>query len=71
MMNRSGFEKLLFKVPEAAEILSVSRSHMYGLIGAGKVPVIRLGASVRIPRAWLEKFVAEEVARWEKARGEQ
>lgn len=61
-------ERLLLRVPEAAEALGVSRSHMYELIQAGRVPVVRLGASVRVPRAWLVRLVEEETARWERAR---
>ena len=64
-------EKLLLRVSEVAEALGISRSHCYELIQAGKLPTIRLGASVRIPRAWLTRFVEEETARWEQARAEE
>lgn len=67
----SGSERLLLRVGEAAEALGVSRSHMYELIQAGRVPVVHLGASVRVPRAWLTRFVENETAAWEKARGEK
>ena len=70
-MNASGTEKLLLKVSEAAEALGISRSHAYELIQAGKLPTIRLGASVRVPRGWLTRFVEEETARWERARAEE
>jgi len=70
-MSASGSEKLLLRVSEAAEALGISRSHCYELIQNGKLPVIRLGASVRIPRAWLTRFVEEETARWERARAEE
>lgn len=63
-------EKLLLRVSEAAEVLGISRSHCYELIQAGKLPTIRLGASVRIPRAWLSRFIEEETARWERGRAE-
>ena len=70
-MNASGTEKLLLKVSEAAEALGISRSHAYELIQAGKLPVIRLGGAVRVPKPWVEKFVAEQVAAWERARAEE
>lgn len=70
-MNASGTEKLLLKVSEAAEALGISRSHAYELIQAGKLPVVRLGAAVRVPKPWVEKFVAEQVAAWERARAEE
>lgn len=54
--------KLLLKVPEAAEMLSLSRSRLYELMAEGcerPIPVIRIGRSVRIPLADLERWVAE------------
>lgn len=63
-------EKLLLRVREAAELLGVSRSHLYELIQAGRVPVVRLGASVRVPRVWLERLVAAEIEQWERARAD-
>jgi excisionase family DNA binding protein len=67
-MTSRGTEKLLLSVPEAAEALGVSRSHLYNLIQSGKLPVIRLGASVRVPRRWLEEFVEQQVKAWESSR---
>lgn len=61
-------QKLLLSVPEAARTLGISRSHLYQLIQSGKLPVIRLGASVRVPRRWLEEFVERQVVAWESAR---
>lgn len=69
-MTTSGTDKLLLRVREAAEALGISRSHTYELVQSGKLPVVRLGASVRIPRAWLSQFVESETAAWERARGE-
>ena len=62
--------KLLLSVGEASELLSLSRSHTYALIGAGKLPTIRFGASVRIPKAWLERYIEERVEEWQAARDE-
>ena len=51
-------EKLLLRPSEVAESLGVSRSKVYTLIAEGKIPTIRVGASVRVPvealRAWVE-----------------
>ena len=63
-------EKLLLTVPEAAETLGVSRSHLYSLIQQGRLPTIRLGCSVRIPKAWLERYIEESVREWQAARDE-
>lgn len=70
-MSTNGSEKLLLKMPEVAEILSVSRSHAYKLVAEGRLPVIHLGRAIRVPKPWVEKFVAEQVAAWERARAEE
>ena len=69
-MTSRGTEKLLLSVPEAAEALGVSRSHLYSLIQQGRLPTIRLGCSVRIPKAWLERYIEERVEEWQAARNE-
>jgi len=70
-MNASGTDRLLLKVSEAAEALGISRSHCYELIQAGRLPAIHLGTSLRVPKAWLARFIEEETARWERARAEE
>ncbi len=51
-------EKLLLRVPEAAELASVGRTTAYELIASGAWPVVRVGSAVRVPlaglRAWVE-----------------
>jgi excisionase family DNA binding protein len=41
---------LLLTVTRAAALLGVSRSTLYQLVAAGRVPVVRLGRAVRVPR---------------------
>lgn len=53
-------ERLLLKVEDAAALCDVARSTFYQLINSGRVPVVRIGRSVRIPRAWLEKWISEQ-----------
>jgi len=69
-MGKQTSERLLLTVSEAAETLGVSRSHLYNLIQQGHLPTIRLGASVRIPRVWLERYIEERVEEWQAARNE-
>ena len=56
-------ERLLLRVPEAAEWLSVGRSTVYELVQRGELPTVHIGRSVRIPaaavRAWVERRAAE------------
>lgn len=50
--------KMLMKVAEAADQLSLSRSKVYELIAAGDIAVIKVGKSARIEAQELERFVA-------------
>jgi excisionase family DNA binding protein len=50
---------LLLTVTRAAELLGVSRSTLYQLVAAGRVPVVRLGRAVRVPRRELERMAAD------------
>ena len=50
-------EKLLLRVPEAAEMTSVGRSKAYELVAGGEWPSIRVGRSVRVPLAGLLEWV--------------
>jgi excisionase family DNA binding protein len=49
---------ILLRVAAAAPLLSVSRSTVYQLIAKGEIPIIRIGSSIRIPRAALERMAA-------------
>jgi excisionase family DNA binding protein len=55
--------RLLIRVGEAAEMLSIARSKAYVMVQTGELPSVRLGKSVRVPlqalNLWLEKQVAE------------
>ena len=51
-------EQLLFTVVEVAKILSLSRTKVYELLYAGELPSVKIGASRRVRRADLEKFVS-------------
>jgi len=48
--------RLLLRVAEAAELLSISRSSLYQLMASGEVRTVRLGRTVRIPRGELERL---------------
>lgn len=67
--NASSPDRLLLRVQEAAEMCGVSRSHFYGLLQRGEVPSVHLGRSCRIPRLWIESYIAGEVAKWQAAVG--
>jgi len=49
---------LLLTVPQAAEMLAVGRSTVYGLISSGALNSVRVGGSRRIPVPALQAYVA-------------
>ncbi len=51
--------KLVLKVSEVAESLSISRNRVYELIRTKQIPAIRFGTSVRVPRKALEELINE------------
>jgi excisionase family DNA binding protein len=61
-MAQTTSDRLLLKVPEAAERLALGRATVYRLIEAGEIKVLHIGRAVRIPASeltrWLEKQTA-------------
>jgi len=57
-------EKLLLKVPEAAEMLGICQSKFYQLMRRGEIPVVRIGRSTRIAtdslRSWVHGLAEEK-----------
>ncbi|MGQ9498100.1 MAG: helix-turn-helix domain-containing protein [Desulfotomaculales bacterium] len=51
-------EKLFLTVPEAARILRIGRNKAYRLCREGKLPVVLLGRSPRVPLAFILKLAA-------------
>lgn len=55
-------EPLLLRVREVANLLRIGDSTAYALVAANKLPTVRIGRTVRIPRegllAWIENQTA-------------
>jgi excisionase family DNA binding protein len=51
-------EPLLLKAGDVGKLLGLGRSKVFAMVAAGELPVIRIGRSVRVPRAALERWVA-------------
>ncbi len=51
-------EPLLLRAGEVAKLLGLGRSKVFAMLAAGELPVMRIGRSVRVPRAALEGWVA-------------
>lgn len=60
-MNMGIDKRLCITVPEAAEMLGISRNFAYELVKRGQLPVIRFGKRLLIPRLALEKRLEEGV----------
>ncbi len=52
-------ERLTIDIPACARLLGISRGTAYTLAAEGKLPTIRLGRRLVVPRAALEKMLAE------------
>ena len=50
--------KLLLRVREVAETLSVCRSKAYDLVGKGEIPSVWVDGALRVPASSLEAYVA-------------
>ena len=55
--SASGDQIRLVTIPAAAQLLGVSRSELYELLGEGALPTVRIGRSRRVAIADLEAFV--------------
>lgn len=57
-------DRVLLRIPEVADALSVSRTVVYELIGTGEISTVHIGRAVRIPaasmHAYADKLVAEQ-----------
>ena len=52
-------QRLLLRVPEAAEVLGLSRAFVYELIAKNELPTVRIGRAVRLSYLSLQQWVAE------------
>ena len=56
----NGPEPVVLTVSEAARLLRISRHLAYDLVAQGRLPHVRLGRRILIPRQGLELWVARE-----------
>lgn len=59
MPDAEGPRRMLVSVDDAARRLSISRSLLYELLAAGRLPSVRIGRLRRIPVEALDAFVQE------------
>ena len=53
--------RILLRLPEAAQALSIGRATIYQLVNRGELPVVRIGRSVRIPVTALEAWAERQI----------
>ena len=58
-MNMAIDKRLCITVPEAAELLGISRNFAYELVKRGELPSIKLGKRKLIPKIALDKKLEE------------
>ena len=51
---------LLLRASEVASLLGLGRSTVFALLADGELPIVRIGRSVRVPRAALERWIDEQ-----------
>ncbi len=56
-------EPLLYRVPELARVLAISRAAVWNLISSGKIRAVRIRGSVRIARDEAERIAREGIGR--------
>jgi excisionase family DNA binding protein len=54
-------DPLVYTVPEAAQLLRISRAFAYELVARGELPVIRLGRRVVVPKVRLLALIEPPV----------
>jgi excisionase family DNA binding protein len=57
MSNKKIDPRLCITVPEAAKLLGVSRNYGYDLAKRGKIPVLKFGSRVLVPKVPFEKML--------------
>lgn len=62
MTQEDHHSRLLVRIPEACDRLSLGRSTIYALIAKGEIKAVKVGAAVRIPASELERWVEEQIA---------
>ena len=55
-------ESLLLTVEEAASLLRIGRNTCYELVRQGRVPSVRLGRLIRVPRHALVNWLGQEAS---------
>lgn len=61
--TNNGYNVDLLTVPEAAKLLRISRNLAYDLVAQQKLPAVRFGRVIRVPRYSLEEWIAAQTTK--------
>ena len=61
--KRGEDDVVLLRAVEVARLLGLSRSQVYAMMGTGRLPIIRIGRAVRVPRSALREWIAANTER--------
>lgn len=50
--------KILYRAEEAADVMSLSRTAVFGLIKSGELVAVKIGGRRRIPRSSIDDYIA-------------
>ncbi|MBE1466129.1 helix-turn-helix domain-containing protein [Kibdelosporangium phytohabitans] len=50
-------ERQLYRVEEAAKMLNIGRTRVFGLIRSGELESVKIGASRRVPAKAIQKYL--------------
>lgn len=56
-------KKSLLTIPEASELLNLGKNTVYKLVKQGKIPTVKWSQKILIPRAALERMLADTAAK--------
>ena len=54
-------DKLVYSIPEVADLLGISKSYAYELVKLKKLPILELRKRKVVPKVTLEEWIKENV----------
>lgn len=52
-------EKIVYSIPEVAQLLGISRSYAYELVKRNELPILKMGKRRMIPKCYLEQWIQQ------------
>ncbi len=65
-LSQATVAKYLLTIEEAAQALSLGRTHFYKLLSHNEIYTVKIGRSRRVPVVALETFIARQIEQFRK-----